>query len=67
VTSSRAFAVERRETLFPIGPDLLMPQTGNYTVYDITPDDQRFVILRLEERETRESILATNWLPGRLP
>jgi len=36
----------RDETLFPLGLEFLIPQSGNYTVYDITPDDERFLMRR---------------------
>jgi serine/threonine-protein kinase len=70
ISTTPSFAVRDRESLFAIGRDLWIGQSGNYTVYDITPDDERFVMLRREERETEELILVLNWfeeLEARVP
>jgi eukaryotic-like serine/threonine-protein kinase len=61
VSSTPSLSLGERKTLFSLGPEFLIPQTGNYTLYDIAPDDQSFLMLRLEERETRELILVLNW------
>jgi len=61
ISTTPSFAVRDRESLFAIGRDLRIGQSGNYTLYDITPDDERFVMLRREERETEELILVLNW------
>jgi hypothetical protein len=41
------------------------PLSSDYTLYDIAPDDQRFVMLREEEtpgrERTRELTLVLNW------
>jgi serine/threonine protein kinase len=37
-------------------------QGADYTLYDVSPDDGRFLMLRLQEMETRELILVLNWL-----
>jgi hypothetical protein len=62
IATTPTFAVQDREILFSIGPEFLIPSYGDYTLYDIAPDDERFVMLRLEEPETRELILVVNWL-----
>jgi serine/threonine-protein kinase len=62
IATTPTFAVQDREILFSIGPEFLIPSYGDYTMYDIAPDDERFVMLRLEEPETRELILVVNWL-----
>lgn len=62
VTTAPAFTVLDRETLFPIGPEFLIHQSEDYTLYDISPDGTRFLTLRLEESERRELILVLNWL-----
>jgi eukaryotic-like serine/threonine-protein kinase len=62
VSTEPSFTVEDREILFPIGPEFLIRQGARSTLYDVSPDDGRFLMLRLEERETRELILVLNWL-----
>ena len=61
VSTLPSFAVQDREALFSIGPEFLIPHDENNTLYDIAPDDEHFLMLRLEERETRELILVQNW------
>ena len=62
VSTLPAFAVLNREVLFSIGPEFLIPQSEDYTLYDITPDDERFVMLRGEEAEAVELVPVLNWL-----
>jgi eukaryotic-like serine/threonine-protein kinase len=62
VSTAPSFAIQDREILFSIDPELWISKDGNYTAYDISPDDERFLMLRLEERETRGLILVLNWL-----
>lgn len=61
VSTGPSFTVQDRQILFPIGPEFLISQ-GEFMPYDISPDDERFLMLRLDERETRELILVLNWL-----
>jgi serine/threonine-protein kinase len=61
VSTTASFAVEGRDTLFYLRPEFMISQSGNYTLYDIAPDDERFLMLRLEEQERRELILVLNW------
>lgn len=70
ISTVPAFALGDRETLFSLGPEFLISQTANYTVYDIAPDDERFLMLRLEKVGTRELIVVLNWfeeLKERIP
>lgn len=60
VSTAPAFTILDRQTLFPIGPEFR--QSDEYTLYDVSPDDRRFLMLRREARETRELILVLNWL-----
>jgi hypothetical protein len=48
--------------LFPIGPEYLIGQGAHHSLYDVSPNDGRFLMLRLQEMETRELILVLNWL-----
>ena len=61
VTTEPSFRVTGREALFTIEPDLLIPQGEQYTLYDITPDGERFIMMGLMEAEDAEVILITNW------
>ena len=60
-TAGSTFEVTERETLFSIDPAFLIGQAEQYTLYDISPDDQRFVMLRSVQTETPELILVQNW------
>lgn len=62
VSTGSSLVVHDREVLFPIGPEYLIGQGWHYTLYDVSPDDGRFLMLRLQEMETRELILVLNWL-----
>jgi serine/threonine-protein kinase len=55
------FSVEERIVLFDIGPEYLIIQQEQYTLYDVTADDQRFIMLRQVQVETPEVILVQNW------
>jgi hypothetical protein len=50
------------KSLFLIGPEHLAGHGADYALYDVSPDDGSFLMLRLEEMETRELILVLNWL-----
>jgi len=61
VRTSPAFAVTGRNRLFPVGSYLL---SGNYTVFDVSPDDQRFLMVRpvgAEQGAQTALILVENW------
>jgi eukaryotic-like serine/threonine-protein kinase len=62
VSTGPSFTVQDRRILFSIGSEFLMSQAADHMLYDISPDDERFLMLRLEETETRELILVLNWL-----
>lgn len=67
ISTVPSFGVRSREVLFPMSP---FPLTSEYTLYDIAPDDQRFVMLQREERPGRELTLVLNWfeeLEARVP
>ncbi len=60
-TAGSTFEVTERETLFAIDPAFLIGQAEQYTLYDVSPDDRRFVMLRRFQTETPELILVQNW------
>ncbi len=63
VLTRPTFTVAERRVLFQFGADFVM--TRVYTSYDITPDDQRFVIVRnvsAQREERMQLILIENWL-----
>jgi eukaryotic-like serine/threonine-protein kinase len=62
VSTGSSFTVQDRRILFSIGPEFLISQAAEFMLYDISPDDERFLMLRLEEMESRELILVLNWL-----
>jgi serine/threonine-protein kinase len=61
IRSGSEFGVQERIALFDIGPEYLIIEQEQYTLYDVTADDQRFVMLRQVEVETPEVILVQNW------
>ena len=67
ISTVPVFGVRSREVLFPMSP---FPQSSDYTLHDIAPDGQRFVMLRREETPGRELMLVLNWfeeLEARVP
>ena len=61
VSTDPTFAVGQQEVLFSLAAYLRNPA---YTLYDVTPDDQRFVMLRIgddEDAAPSELILVENW------
>ncbi len=61
VSTDPAFALGQQEVLFSVAAYMRNPA---YTLYDLTPDDQRFVMLRIGDRENAvasELILVENW------
>jgi serine/threonine-protein kinase len=62
VDTEAGFRVRERESLFTVGPDFLITQVEQYTLYDVTPDDQRFVMLREVESAESEFILVQNFV-----
>ena len=59
VIAGSSFAWERQDVLFSTADFL---QRGAHPQYDVSPDDQRFVMLRMgTEGEDSQLILVTNW------
>ncbi len=60
VSTDPAFALGQQEALFSVAAYMRNPA---YTLYDVTPDDQRFVMLRIgdENAVASELILVENW------
>jgi serine/threonine-protein kinase len=60
------FVVAERTVLFTLGSDLLFRQDEQYPLYDVTPDDRQFVMLRGVNLEVTapELILVENWAAG---
>ena len=58
LSSGSSFAWDRQVVLFSIAD--YMPGDG-HPQYDVSPDDQRFVMLRIEGGVDDELILVTNW------
>ncbi len=61
VRMGQTFEVQEREVLFSIGSEFLIGQAEQYTLYDVTPDDQRFLMLRRVEFAVGELILVQNF------
>jgi serine/threonine-protein kinase len=64
VETAPSFAVRERRVLFPIASGYRL--SANYTAYDVTPDDRRFVMVRAvsswnEEAAPGALILVENW------
>jgi len=57
------FAVSGRDVLFRIGPEYLTSQ--NYTPWDISPDDKRFIMVRNRATPSADQVpslmLVENW------
>jgi serine/threonine-protein kinase len=64
VETDPSFRVTGRTTLFDLPPNLLFRQGEQYPLYDIAPDDSRFVWFRRVSEATDEPdlILVQNWL-----
>ena len=61
VSTDPAFTLGQQEVLFSVAGYMRNPA---YALYDVTPDDQRFVLLRIGDRENAaasELILIENW------
>ena len=61
VSTDAAFTLGQQEVLFSVAGYMRNPA---YALYDVTPDDQRFVLLRIGDRENAaasELILVVNW------
>ena len=61
VSTDPTLALGQQEVLFSVAAYMRNPA---YTLYDVTPDDQRFVMLRIGDRENAvasELILVVNW------
>jgi serine/threonine-protein kinase len=63
VTTNPGFAVSDRRVLFKLGPEYL--GGANYTHWDVSPDDQRFLMVRnrasAQTDQSTNLILVTNW------
>jgi serine/threonine-protein kinase len=63
VSATQGFAVADRRVLFKLGPEYLT--SANYTPWDVTSDDQRFLMIRSRAGATSQRnsslILVTNW------
>ena len=64
VEADSVFRVLRSETLFNVGSDYFLTEGGSY--YDIGPDDERFLMLRLAGLDDDTGgggrfILVVNW------
>ena len=65
VSPGEVFRVEERRVLFSIGPDLFIPAGEQYTLYDVSPDDERFVMMASAAAEQEsELIVVQNWARG---
>ncbi len=61
VRTSTTLEVDERRVLFSVAPYYF---TANYTSFDVSPDDQRFLMTRLvgaAEGATTAMILVENW------
>ncbi|GMR13147.1 MAG: hypothetical protein BMS9Abin29_1348 [Gemmatimonadota bacterium] len=58
VTTEPTFGVGRQETLFSVAPYL---SDFNHVLYDVGPDDQRFVMLREVRNTDNQVIWVHNW------
>jgi serine/threonine-protein kinase len=63
-SSEGRFVVEGRETLFAIPAGILFSQLEQYALYDVSTDDERFLMLRSvgDVERTDEVILVQNWV-----
>ncbi len=65
ISAETAFRVLRRETLFTLGVEFAVLM--GFNLYDIGPDDERFLMLRLSSASSGDSggggrfILVENW------
>ena len=59
------FQVGNRSVLFPVDDDFLFGQDEQYALYEVAPDDSRFIWLRSrtddETDSTAQMILVENW------
>jgi eukaryotic-like serine/threonine-protein kinase len=64
VETEPAFRVLDRTTLFPLPPGILFRQSEQYALYDLTPDDDAFIMLRAwgAEVSDAELIYVDNWM-----
>ena len=62
VQTSPAFEVGERRVLFQLGPEFALDEV--YTVFDISPDDRRFIMVRsvdAQEERRRRLIVVEHW------
>jgi hypothetical protein len=64
VETQSTFRVTDRTTLFPLPPGILFRQSEQYALYDLTPDDDAFIMLRAwgAEVSDAELIYVHNWM-----
>ena len=59
VSADPEFVAGQQEVLFPAAAYM---RNNAYAVYDVTPDDQRFVMLRTGDEDTStEVVIVVNW------
>lgn len=63
VETDDGFRVLERSVLFPLPRDILFRQGEQYALYDVTPDDDGFVMFRRieDEEASTELVLVRNW------
>ncbi len=64
VEKDPVLAVTNRTRLFQIPEGILLPQDEQYTLYDIAPDDDRFIMFRAagSAEANTELMLVQNWI-----
>jgi Tol biopolymer transport system component len=67
VQTDPAFQVTDYTALFSLPEDILFQQLEWYTLYDVAPDDDRFLMMRVLDRGEADFELGMvqNWLAGR--
>ena len=58
VTTEPTFAVGRQDTLFSVAGYV---SDYDHVIYDVAPDDQRFVMLRMVQTEDSQVIWVHDW------
>ncbi len=63
VTPGSDIPVRQRDVLFTLPPTILFRQGEQYALYDVAPDDQRFIMMRAVNLQMTkpELILVENW------
>jgi serine/threonine-protein kinase len=64
ISAAAQFIVAERRLLFKVGPEYVL--SNNYTPFDVSPDDRRFIMVRRRQssqaQEAAPLILVENWL-----